>query len=105
MKIFDLYGLKENGNLESARELAERALGVSLAQHSSSYVGAYYRFGLSGSENFVLQGNFNQAEHGLNEKAFKEFSVLLYVNESQQADVLKKLLIAQGFVFLKREEL
>ena len=105
MKIFDLYGLKGNGDLESARQLAERALRVNLGPHSSGYVGAYYRFGLSGSENFVLHENFNETEQELNEKAFKEYPVLLYVNESQQAEVLEKLLRAEGFVLLRREKL
>jgi hypothetical protein len=105
MKIFDLYGLKENGNLESARQLAEQALRVSLAPHSSSYVGKYYRFGLSGSENFVLQENFNESEQELNEKAFKEFPILLYINESQQAEFVENLLRAEGFVLLRREKL
>ncbi len=105
MKIFDLYGFKESGNLESARQLAERALGVSLAPHSSSYVGAYFRFGLSGGENFILQENYNKVEQELNEKAFKEFPVLLYINESQKTEFLEKLLRAEGFVLLRRQKL
>lgn len=105
MKIFDLYGLRGNGDLESARHLAERALGETLAPHSSSYFGGYFRFGLSGSENFVLQENYNKDEQELNEKAFKDFPVLLYINESQRAEILEDPLKAEGFVLLRRQKL
>lgn len=105
MKVFDLYGHKDGADLESVRHLAERALGVVFAAHESSYVGDYYRHGLSGAENFVLQRNFNKIEQEWTEKSFKEYPVLLYVNESQRAEGLEESLTPEGFVLVRREKL
>jgi hypothetical protein len=106
MKSFDLYGQRCGVDLESAHRSAEKALDFRFIAHESSYHGGdYYRFGDVGTEHFVLKRNYDGFEKEWAESRFKEHSILLYVNESQRAAALERLLTSEGFELLRRENL
>lgn len=85
---------------------SEKALKISFSTHESSYhSGDYYRSGNAGSENFILQRNYDDFEKEWAESRFKEHAVLLYVNESQRAKIVETALTTAGFELLRRENL
>lgn len=105
MKSFDLYSHNEDSDLETVRRRAEKSLSLIFSAHASSYLGEYYKLGARGSENFVLQRNFNGLERAWAEPLFSQHSILLYVNETPRSDSLEKLLLSEGFVLLRRDNL
>lgn len=106
MKYFDLYGYSGGTGLEAARWAAEKSRGHAFNAHEGSYhCGDFYRNGVSGSEHFVLQRNYDDLEKEWSEGRFKEHPVLLYVNESQRAQEFQSALTTAGFSLLRREAL
>ncbi len=104
MKAFDLYGFRQ-GDLETARMLIEKALGITFVGHESSYVGDYYRYGEPGGEEFVLQGNRDPQDQSALEGAFMEVGVLLYVNNPEHINEIERKLTGSvpGIELLRRE--
>jgi hypothetical protein len=88
---YDLYGI-DAPNLERARSIVERGLGVSMSRHESSWCGDYYRVGVSGAEHLVLKGNYDSVEDEWTEPKHSTAKFLLYVNETQRAGTLRELL-------------
>jgi hypothetical protein len=56
--VYDLYGISL-GTLEGARQAIQKALGMTLKAHESSYRGGkYFRLHDVGREHFILQRNY-----------------------------------------------
>lgn len=104
MKTYDLYGIRVD-DLETARAVVEDALRIKLNPHESSYhCGDYYRVGDAGAEHIVLQRNHDDLEKEWTEEGFKEFPVLLYVNETDRAADIENALARMPAVSLLRRE-
>ena len=104
MSTQDLYGQRTD-DLEAARVVAERALGVALEpRHSSYYGGDYYRNKSDKHDEIILQLNNDGEEGGCAEEDYKEFGVLLRVFSLADGDRHKKALTCPqcGFVPLER---
>ncbi|WP_394847656.1 hypothetical protein LZC95_09355 [Pendulispora brunnea] len=94
MTTYDVYGVKLS-TLEAAREAIELALGIKFVAHESMFLGGdYYRLGDVGEECFILQQNYNEFEGEWTDSAYKEYAYLLYVNETERAHELEKLLMS-----------
>jgi hypothetical protein len=89
MNIYDSYGFKTD-SLEMARAWAEDVLG-SMELHESSYIGEYYRLDISDNENYVLQPNY--CDDDWTEEDFQSCKILLYVNDSPNADKIREKLL------------
>ncbi len=106
MKTYVLYGLPD-GPLEDYVQRLSSALGIGFTAHESSYRGVYYSSGPLGQEHFDLQPNYLPHEEEWMVEKYRDFPVLLYVNETTRADELDRLLLAviPSARRLKREEL
>lgn len=88
MKTYLLFGI-DGTDLRAARSSVERALGIQLVLHESEYrCGDYYRCGDVGSEHFILQRNFDQAEGEWTKPRCKEFGLLLYANKTDRGEAV-----------------
>lgn len=106
MKTYDLYGYISDNRIGIAREAVEAALGRSLKLHESSHhCGDYFRLGDLGSEHFILQRNYDEHEKEWTEKLHSKFPLLLYVNETIDAESWERKLTSVGFSLLRREKL
>jgi hypothetical protein len=105
-RLYDVIGIVA-GDLEAARSLVERRLGIRLAAHSSSYHGGdYYRLGMPGSENFILQRNYDPIEGEWTEAGFKDMPFLLYVNETYRpGEIVAKLTASTQAKHIRHETL
>ena len=103
---YDVYGFTRD-DLEQARRDIELGLNIQLMPHDSMYRGGlYYRLGDPGSENFVLQKNYNFEEQEYTEEQFSEYAVLLYVNQPQNPfEVEKRLLKSAPYAKLLQREI
>lgn len=93
MKSYDLYGVKVN-EITSAKLLIEEVLGVTMAEHESSYhCGVYFRVSSldTGEENFILQKNFDEYEKEWAEDDFRDYLILLYVNDTLRSKEITRL--------------
>jgi len=106
MKTYDLYGCVDS-ELETVRQTVEELLRIAMEKHESSYRGGdYYRHGADGSENFILQSNYNTFEGEWTKEQYKEYPFLLYVNEtSRSGDIEKKLGSTSKVKLLQRKTL
>ncbi len=106
MKTYDLYGFTHN-DLEGARILVERALGIRFVPHESSFIGDYYLFETAGEESFKLRSNVDPLDGEPAELDFPDIGVLLYVDGTERAKELEHRLITNipGLRLLRREEL
>lgn len=107
MKSYDLYGFQEL-DIESARRAVEKALGIVLNAHESSYQGGdYYRLKRADEEEFILKNNYDSFEQEWFEEDFQERAVLLYVDATEHADEIKKKLVdsIKDISLLRRENL
>ena len=92
MSSYLLFGI-ESDDLHGARARLEQVLQVRLDLHESGYrCGEYYRLGDAGSEHFILQKNFDDAESEWTDPDSKDCGLLLYVNETERADFLISVL-------------
>jgi hypothetical protein len=105
MKAYDLYGFK-GLTLDQARSVVEQALGVHFVPHESSHWGEYYKSGGFVGETIKIRPKYD-AENECIEEGFKEYDVLLYVDETERADVLREVLTSPGVAaaFLRHEDL
>jgi len=104
MSTEDLYGFKA-GDLEAARILVEKTLGIELEPRNSSYHGGdYYSKKLESRDEIVLQVNNDGEEGGWAEEDYKDFGVLLRLYSPEHGDEYKKVLTSSdsGFVLLER---
>ena len=92
MKTYDLYSIT-NYDLNAARQVIERVLGVSLVPHESSYIGDYY-LGKSNNEEYQLRKNIDPLDGEPVMSAVPVSSILLYVNETQRAPEIERKLLA-----------
>ncbi len=105
MNTYDLYGYIIDSSIETARDLVEHCLNIKLQGHESLfYGGEYYRHSDIGKEHFILQKNYDSSEHEWMEEDYKEYPILLYVNEINRELVLEKVLTdTKRFKLLRRE--
>jgi len=104
MSTEDLYGFKD-GDLEAARILVEKTLGIELDPRNSSYHGGdYYSKKLESRDEIVLQVNNDGEEGGWADEDYKDFGVLLRLYSPEHGDEYKKVLASSdsGFVLLER---
>jgi hypothetical protein len=104
MSTEDLYGLRTD-DLEAARVVAERVLGVTLEPRNSSYYGGdYYRKRSDNADDVILQINNDGEADGWAEPDYREFGVLLRVFSPADGDRYKKALTCPhcGFIPLER---
>lgn len=106
---YDLYGFSSS-NINHVAAILSHALSIEWALHESTFKGEYYRFGMPNEEEFILQYNFDERENEKewNEPEFKQYSIILYVNDTRRSEEIKKLVVvAMGddAVRLRSEEL
>ena len=104
-KIFDLYGIIAK-DLDESRNLVEQVIGSQLQPRESSYRGGDY-FGLDdlGTENFILQRNYDDTQGEWTESAHRDAPFLLYVSESPSADKYRSELESRPSIRLLRRDL
>jgi len=106
MKTYDLYGYEGDFNLEQISSTIEELLGVDLTKHESSFhCGEYYRLGQDGTENFVLQKNYDDFENEWTEEEYSEFPSILYVNETDRAEIIEQKLTSHERIKLLRRDI
>ncbi len=89
MKSYDLYGLISSDLEKLAQDLGQ-ILGVTFSLHESSYRGGdYYRSGMPGQEEFILQSNYDQIEDEVVEPEFPTYAALLYVGPTDHSAEIK----------------
>jgi hypothetical protein len=101
----DLYGCRLK-DLESARTRVERVLQIGLEAHYSDYEGGdYYGLGLGDDESFTLKRNFDSVEGEWFEEEFKEYPVLLYVENTRRPEDIENRLASSDseFALLRRQ--
>ncbi len=106
MSTEDLYGMN-TGDLEAARILVEKTLGVALEPRDSSYHGgAYYSKKTENRDEILLQiNNDNDGEEGSwAYEDYKGFGIILHVYSPEHGDEYKEILASHccGFVLLER---
>lgn len=105
MIYYDVYGF-ESDDFEVARHIIEEALKIQFEAHDSFYIGDYYRFRRDDGEEFLIKENFDEDLEDYREREFKEFPLLLYIEESTKEKVEKyKAILSnlEGVTFLRRE--
>lgn len=105
MKTYDMYGA-EFGSIEKIRNAIEEALVVKLTPRKSAYLGEYYLGNLN-EEEFQLRRNLDPLDGESVEKNLSKDGVLFYINRTERAKELEKLLRAKvpELHLLKRGEL
>jgi hypothetical protein len=92
MTTYDIYGLSTK-DLKLASMMIEKSLDIKFRVRESLYRGGeYYQLGLNEEENFILQLNFNPLEQEWTEEEFKEMGSILYVNNTNRSEELRKYL-------------
>jgi hypothetical protein len=94
MKIYDVYGLRADDFISVLPAAERRAAGYPFEERESWYLGGiYYRSGSDpAKENFSIRRNFNPAEEEWNESDFKDWAILFYVNNTERAEEIERLL-------------
>lgn len=106
MKTYALYGHLSDSDIHVVCGIIERALSVKFVAHESSYRGEYYRAGITGEENFVLQKNYDEYEKEWTEPEHQKYPFLLYINATPRLAELKKTLESvEGLSLIKHEEI
>ncbi len=100
-----LFGIRED-NLDKAKKLVADVLGIEFSLHDSTYMcGDYFLAEDVGGGSFVLQKNFDPSDGEWTERKFKDFPILLYVNECQLTREIQERLESEPLVQLVRFEL
>ncbi len=103
-KTYDLYGVHAD-NIEEARSSVEKALGLKLHSHESSYRGgAYFRLHDVGKEHFILQQNYDSFEREWTEPEHSDSPFVLYVNESPRSEDIQRALRTKPNIRLLRHQ-
>jgi hypothetical protein len=103
----DLYGF-EAQEIDQIAEQLSKALGIAFGLHESSYRGGdYYRHGMPGEEELILQRNWDTVENEPIETTFANYPVLLYVGPTARSGELQALVTRafRGTVTLLRHSL
>jgi hypothetical protein len=104
MSSYDLYGIA-CADLEAARAIIEKALGIEFVPHESLYLGEYYRFGMSGEENLLIQKNYDSDDDEWREDSHRDQLFLLYVNRTYRPEEFRQALEGVPEVsFLRHDE-
>lgn len=108
MIYYELYGFTLN-DIESARKIVEDSLNISFEIRDSFYVGDYYKYKNDRGEEFFIKENkesFEEGEEDYREPDFKDFPILLYIDESNEENVKRykaALLAYEQIIFLRQE--
>ncbi len=93
MSTQDLYGFSTT-KLDPLREQIEKALGLQMELHESSYRGGdYYQQKLPGDGSLILQRNYDPIEKEWAEPEYQQAGALLHVYSPNGGDVLKTALM------------
>lgn len=106
MSSFDLYGFR-NHDMALARGILESVLNIKLLERESDYQGGlYYLSGDSSGEHYLLKRNIDLADNEPAEPTFHKYSIIFYVNDTQQSDILKSRINekAPDFILLRSEQ-
>jgi hypothetical protein len=100
----DLYGSALD-DLDAAKEVLERALGIEFEARDSFYIGEYCS-AEAADESFQLRYNFDPLEGEPYEGEFPELTLLFYVsNTSRSQEIMDKIASgAKAFVLLKHKD-
>lgn len=102
---FDLYGLRID-DIDNAKKLLEGMLSIEFEKRYSDYkCGDYYCF-ISGEkqESFTLQKNYDDFEDEWIEDKHREYSLLLYLDNTQRSKSIAALFESKSeFSLLKHE--
>jgi nuclear transport factor 2 (NTF2) superfamily protein len=94
--------------IEELRDELEARLGVTFRARYSDDIGSYFKASGVGSENFSIQPNYedDRDEDHVQEPAFADHAVLLYVNRTERGDEVRDALSdISGLEFLRRDTL
>jgi catechol 2,3-dioxygenase-like lactoylglutathione lyase family enzyme len=89
-KRYDKYGFKSS-SIEEAKRFVEDVLGIRLDRHDSSYWGVYFSFSRGSGHDYMLYENSGEY---LQHSAYREYPVMLNVNDVEQMDEIKQALTA-----------
>ena len=89
----DQYGFPES-ELEAARVVVQRVLGIALTKHHTIYRGEHYACDGCGAETFLLQANWEALDAELMEEQVPDMRVLLYISGSERATQIERRLTA-----------
>lgn len=103
MAVYDLYGFLPD-DLDRARYLLEDFIGIQFAARDSEYQGAYFQWGKTNGEHFVLKRNVDPIDGEASEMSFSEYKILFYVNDSLRSRDLQAKM-TQDFILLRHEDL
>jgi uncharacterized protein YacL (UPF0231 family) len=85
----DLYGSKSQ-DLEDVKSRVERVLESTLEERDSTYFGGrYYKAVLMNGEEIVVRRNFDPLDQEAAETEFKEYPIIVYVNNSMRAEQVR----------------
>lgn len=92
MTNYLMFGFRA-GDLIEIRSLVEERLGIKLLPHESSFhAGEYFRSGLPGNENFILQNNYDAADSDWTVPNHMDLPILLFVNETTRSTEIEEAL-------------
>lgn len=103
MKRFDLYGACR-GSLQDVRDAIEQGLGSEFALHESGFLGGEYFRSVTPAEEILIQANTPDQEGYSPEPEFKEWAILVYVNDSTRWDEVDRLMSRIGALTRLRSE-
>ncbi len=89
--VTDLYGFT-SAKLADLTDILKEILGVQFVFRSSDFFGDYYRSTPESTENIRLVLNYYEGEEEWLEPTFKDYNVLLYVYDSNEAKKIEELL-------------
>ena len=91
LAVYDLYGSRSLSLVEVSAAV-QRAVGIEMGRRDSHNMGGtYFRGGVIGDEEFVVQLNHDEDPEPL-EPDFDDYKTLLRINRSERADDLRRLL-------------
>jgi hypothetical protein len=102
--IYDFYGSSQP-SIDVVEEALTKLLGTEFeARYSDYWGGDYYNAETTGSEIIRIVSNGPEEDaDDLPYEGFDEYPVIVEVNASPRADHLRDLLLAAGFVHLRRD--
>ncbi|MDH4872537.1 hypothetical protein [Pseudomonas sp. BN515] len=104
MSSYILFGARD-GSICQVRGVVEGVFGFVFEERESLYQGGvYYVYGERSSENFVLKENVDPYDDESPEDEFPNHKVLLYINCTERAaEVIRMLAGATGIELLRNE--
>ena len=105
MSFYDLYAF-EGIDIHEAKNIIELALNIKFDERESDFQGGvYFISGNKTSENFILKNNIDLLDKEPVEMDAPEYTIILYVNDTNRAITIKDYLLgAENFTLLRSEE-